>query len=148
MMKKIATIGLFFILGAFQVQQSLCLTDNSMADDTKSSDRIAVAAVGDSAHAEISMTAGRAPYYLIFDENGIFLKSIKNPAQSRGRRASAGVVDLLLKESCTTVIAGKFGNKMQNQLKANRIQYHVRKGIAVKVVQAFLKDKRSENAQK
>jgi len=132
----------------FQVQYSLSNPLHSNADSTKSTNKIAVAAIGDSVNSEISTIAGRAPYYLIFDENGSFLKSLKNPAQSRGHRASSGVIDLLIKESCRTVIAGNFGVKMLNQLKANKIEYVELQGNAKKTVQTFIKNKRSENAQK
>ena len=150
MRKKITTCFLLFFLSVlfFQAQQSLSNPSNSEANSAKSSNRIAVAAVGDSANSEISTISGRAPYYLIFDGNGVFVKSIKNSAQSRGRGASSGVVDLLVKESCKTVIAGKFGDKMKNQLKANKIEYHEQEGIAQKAVQTLIKNQRSKNAQK
>ncbi|MBN1615885.1 MAG: hypothetical protein JW875_01130 [Spirochaetales bacterium] len=146
MRKKLITICILLFFGTlfFKVQQSLPNTSNSDADGAKSLNKIAIAAVGDSVNSEISMIAGRAPYYLIFDGNGVFLKSIKNPSQSSGRRSSLGVVNLLLKESCQTVIAGNFGGKMQNQLKANKIEYYEHKGIVIKVVQKFIKN-RSKN---
>lgn len=151
MREKITIISLLFFFSVLflQAQQSLAANpSNSEADSAKSSNRIAVAAVGDSANSEISTISGRAPYYLIFDGNGVFLKSIKNPGQSRGGRASSAVVDMLLKESCNIVMAGKFGDKMTGQLKANKIEYYVRTGTAREVVQKFIKDKGSKDAQK
>ncbi|MBN2089463.1 hypothetical protein JW964_07610 [candidate division KSB1 bacterium] len=150
MKNKLTTLCvlLFFVTLFVQVQSSFSLSINSDADSTKSSSKIAVAAVGDSANSAISTTAGRAPYYLLFDGNGIFIKFVKNPAQNLGRRASSGVVDLLLQESCKIVMAGRFGDKMQNQLKANKIQYYERVGNAKQTVQTFIKDRRSENVQK
>ena len=140
MRKKITIISLLFFFSVlfFQAQQSLAHPSNSEADSAKSSHKIAVAAVADSANSEISTISGRAPYYLIFDGNGVFLKSIKNPAQSRGRRASSGVADLLVKESCKIVIAGKFGDKMKGQLEANKIEYYERKDIAREAVQKLI----------
>jgi len=49
------------------------------------------------------------------------------------------VVNLLLKESCKTVIAGKFGDKMLYQLKESKIEYYEREGIARKVIQELIK---------
>ncbi len=121
------------------VQQCLAITNSMDMHNQKSSDRIAIAAVGDSASSEISEKAGRAPYYLIFDGNGEFIKSIKNPSQTRGRRASSGVVDLLVKESVKTVIAGKFGSKMKKLLDTNKIKFHQHTGIAIEVVDALIK---------
>ncbi len=120
------------------VQQCLAITDSLDVHNQKSSDRIAIAAIGDSVTSEISERAGRAPYYLIFDGNGEFIKSIKNPSQKQGRRASSGVVDLLLKESVKTVIAGKFGDKMKKLLKTNKIEFHQQTGIVIEVVDELI----------
>jgi len=117
-------------------------------DSLKTSSRIAIAAVGDSVTSEISKRAGRAPYYLVFDGNGVFLKSLKNPSQNRGRGASSGVVNLLIKESVKTVIAGKFGDKMKKLLEMNKIEYHEHAGIAKEIVEKIIKNKRSKNEQK
>ena len=131
-----------------QVQQCLSITRNSDVDNLKSSNRIAIAAVGDSVTSEISKRAGRAPYYLVFDGNGVFLKSLKNPFQNRGHGASSGVVNLLIKESVKTVIAGKFGDKMKKLLETNKIEYHEHAGIAKEIVETIIKNKRSKNEQK
>ena len=106
---------------------------------TKSSCTIAVAAVEETANSQISEIAGKAPYYLIFDEKGILLQSIKNPAQNSRRNSSSLVDAFLVQESCKTVIAGKFGTKMQKQLKANNIQFYEHEGIAKEVLQSFTK---------
>lgn len=120
-------------------QQCLAITNSLDMHNQKSSDRIAIAAVGDSATSEISERAGRAPYYLFFDGNGVFLKALKNPSQKQGRRASSGVVDLLLNESVKTVIAGKFGDKMKNLLRTNKIEFYQHTGIARKVINELIK---------
>jgi len=120
------------------VQQCLAITDSLDIHNQKSSDRIAIVAVGDSVTSEISERAGRAPYYLIFDGNGDFIKSLKNPSQMRGRRASSGVVDLLVKESVKTVIAGKFGDKMKKLLETNKIEFHQHTGIVIEVVDELI----------
>ena len=147
MRKNLRTFCLVLFLSTFffQVQHALSITPNSDADSSKSSNKIAIASVGDSVTSKISEKAGRAPYYLIFDGKGVFLKSIKNPAQNRGRGASSWVVDLLVKESVKTVIAGRFGDKMKNLVKANKIEYHERAGITKETVETFLKNKRSKN---
>jgi predicted Fe-Mo cluster-binding NifX family protein len=122
-----------------QVPLCLSFSPNSDEGNSQSSNIIAIAAVGDSASSEISEKAGRAPYYLFFDGNGDFKKSLKNPSQKRGRRASSGVVDLLIKESVKTVIAGKFGDKMKRLLKSNKIEFRQHTGIAKEVVDKIIK---------
>jgi predicted Fe-Mo cluster-binding NifX family protein len=141
MKKYLRTFWLLFFFGTLflQAQQSLSFIANSYGVSMNSPDNIAIATVGETVNSEISPVAGRSPYYLIFDENGVLLKSIKNSALSRGRSASSIVVDLLLKESCKIVIAGQFGDNMQNQLKANDIEYFEREGIASEVLQTFIK---------
>ena len=145
MRENLRTTYLVIFLSTFflQFQQSL-----SFYDDSKSSTRIAIAAVGDSASSEISKRAGRAPYYLVFDGNGVFLKAVRNASQMQGRGASFEVINLLLKESVKTVIAGNFGDKMKNLLKTNKIEYFERSGIAKEIVETFTKNKTSKNAQK
>ena len=150
MRKNLRTFCLVLFVSAFfmQAQQGLSIKRNSDVDNSKSSNRIAVAAVGDSVTSEISKVAGRAPYYLVFDGNGVFLKSLKNPSLSQRRGASSVVVGLLKKESVKTVIAGKFGYKMKKLLETNKIEYHEHSGIAKDIVEAIVKNKRSKNEKK
>ena len=147
MKENLNTIFLALFFGVFFLNGKQCLSiiPNSDMDNSKSSNRIAIAADGDSITSEISMRAGRAPYYLIFDKEGVFLKAIKNPSLMQGGGASSVVVDLLVKESVKTVIAGKFGDKMKKQLKANKIKYHERTGIINEIVETIVKNKRSKD---
>ncbi|MCD6564540.1 MAG: hypothetical protein J7K53_01215 [Bacteroidales bacterium] len=136
---------LFFSTFFLQGKQCLSITPNSDVDNLKSSNRIAIAADGDSVTSEISMRAGRAPYYLLFDKKGVFIKAIKNPSLMQGGGASSVVVNLLVKESVKTVIAGKFGDKMKKQLETNKIKYHERTGIIKEIVKTIVKNKRSKD---
>jgi len=146
MKKNLSTIflAIFFSVFFLHSKQCLSVTRNSDVDNSKSS-RIAIAADGDSVTSEIGMRAGRAPYYLLFDKKGVFIKAIKNPSLMQGGGASSVVVNLLVKESVKTVIAGKFGDKMKKQLKANKIKYHERTGIIKEIVKTIAKNKRSKD---
>ena len=124
---KAFCVLLFFVAMFLLVQPSLSLAANN----------IAVAAAGENENSEISPVAGRAPYYLIFDENGVFVKFIENSGRSSRRDSSSAVVDLLLKESCKTVIAGQFGEKMKSRLRANRIEFYERTGTVRNVLKTF-----------
>jgi len=150
MKKNLRTFCLVLFVSAFflQAQQCLSITPNSDVDSLKTSSRIAIAAVGDSVTSEISKMAGRAPYYLFFDKNGVFLKALKNPSQNRRRGANSGVVNLLIKESVKTVIAGKFGYKMKKLLETNKIEYQEHAGIAKEIMEMIIKNKRSKNDKK
>ncbi len=140
MSDKIKTLSLILFLGAvfLQVQPSLSVALDQATDQKKEKGHIAVAALGDGPESEISSNAGRAPYYLIFNDKGVLLKSIENPALDRRGGASRVVLELLLKESCTTVIAGNFGDRMEAQLRANDIEYYKRDGIVKEVLKAFV----------
>ena len=139
---------LFFSAFFLQGKQCLSITPNSDMDKSKSLNRIAIAADGDSVSSEISMRAGRASYYLIFNKKGVFLKAIKNPSLMQGGGASSVVVNILIKESVKTVIAGKFGDKMKKQLEANKIEYLEYTGISKEIVETIIKTKRNQDEQK
>ncbi|MDD4143824.1 MAG: NifB/NifX family molybdenum-iron cluster-binding protein [Prolixibacteraceae bacterium] len=128
---------LLFIVMACRIQQGLSSESDYTVTDKKVTGKIAVAADGDNENSEISDIAGRAAWLLIFDGNGNFLKSIRNPALNIGGGASTEVVNLLVRESCKIFIAGQFGFKMEAQLKANNIDYYIKQGSAKNVVQKF-----------
>ena len=143
-MKKFKIVYLVFILTAIftQEQQGLALDNKTDKTNVKSSGKIAVASVGKTETSAISDQAGRAPYILIFNCNGIFIKAIKNPAQNKKGQASAIVTSLLKKESVTTFIAANFGAKMENNLKAARIAYYQHSGSAKEAVKTIIKNKK------
>lgn len=119
---------------------SACKTQQSFSETVSTETKpgkVAVAAVGDDENAEISDIAGRAPYFLLFDGEGNFLKSIRNPALNKRGGASTEVVSLLMKESCKTLIAGRFGAKMQSRLDANNMKYYQMKGIVKNAIEKF-----------
>lgn len=146
---RIFYLVLFLSTFVMLFQQCQSVKRVSLGENLKSSNRIAIAAINDSVTSEISKVAGRAPYYLIFDGNGVFLKSLKNPSQNQRGGASSGVVAILIKESVKTVVAGKFGDKMTKQLETKKIEYHVHAGIAKDIVKTIIKNKRSKkNVQK
>ena len=141
MKAKLRIIYLFLILSTYFIQVHPCLSfqSNSESDSLQSLIKIAFAADGDSVTSKVSKRAGRAPYYLVFDGNGVFLKSIKNPSHKQGRGAGSTVVDLLKEESIKTVIAGKFGDKMIKLLETNKIEYHEHRGFVKEILAIFLK---------
>lgn len=143
MKKSISILCLFMLAGTLliQAQQRRPGRVKYNTPDAISSVNIAIASTGDNIDSQISPQAGRAPFYLIFDEKGNLLKSLKNPALNYGGGASSVVVDLLIKEECSAVIAGQFGDKMLNQLRINKIEYLEQKGVAKDVLQTFLKEK-------
>ena len=133
---RIVYLVLFLSMIFMQEHQSLAGT---IKDDAKSPDKIAVAAESGTESSKISDKAGRAPFFLIFDGSGAFIKAIKNPAQYQQGGASSRVATLLKKESVKTLIAVKFGAKMENNLKAAGIEYLEHSGTAKEVVESIIK---------
>ena len=151
MRENLRIFYLALILCAFLMlfQQCHSIKGVSVVENSRSSNRIAIAAVGDHVGSEISKVAGRAPYYLIFDGNGVFLKSLKNPSQNQSGGASSVILDILIKESVKTFVAGKFGDKMKRQLETHNLKYHEHAGIARDIVQTIIKNRRNKkNVQK
>ena len=91
--------------------------------------KIAVAAYQKSETAEISVHAGRAPFYLIFDERGTLLEILKNPFSIGGGGAGFGVAKMLADKQIQVVVAREFGSNMIDSLKEKGIQTYEMKGI-------------------
>ena len=137
MKKNLRIVYLVLFLSMIFMQQQGFAGTNKY--DAKSPDKIAVAAESETESSKISDKAGRAPFFLIFDGSGAFIKAIKNPAQYQQGGASSRVTTLLKKESVKTLIAVKFGAKMENNLKAAGIKYLEHSGTAKEVVESIIK---------
>ena len=136
MKKNLKIIYLVLFCGILiPAQPGLSAMDKPGAESTVN---IAVAAENSTESSSISDKAGRAPYFLIFDGSGAFIKAIKNPAQYKQGGASSSVTALLKKESVKTFIAVNFGAKMKTNLKAAGIEYHEHTGIAKEVVETII----------
>jgi len=92
--------------------------------------KIAIASEKNDEKSEVCSTAGRSPYYLIF-ENNKKIKSIKNPFAFGGGGAGFGVVQMLFNEKIDIVISGKFGEKMISALEEKGIKYKVVQNMTV-----------------
>lgn len=82
--------------------------------------RIAIAKLGKKEDSEISEKAGRAPYYLIY-ENDKLIEVWKNPFAVGGGGAGSSVAKVMETKGVQKVIAGKFGEKMEAALKERNI---------------------------
>jgi predicted Fe-Mo cluster-binding NifX family protein len=64
----------------------------------------------------VAVQAGRAPHYLIYDEGKNFMESISNPFAVGGGGAGFGVAKMLADKDVEIVIAGQFGDKMEQAM--------------------------------
>lgn len=85
--------------------------------------RIAIAALKKKENSQISMKAGRAPYYLIFNEKFEFLETVSNPFSRGGGGAGFGVAKMLADKKVEMVVAGEFGENMISALKERGMKY-------------------------
>jgi len=103
--------------------------------------KIAVATTCSEKDAAISQQAGRTPYFLFFDDKGIFLETAENPSRDQSRNAGPNAALFLADKGVTLVIAGDFGSKMKEALEEHHIQYVKKTGVAYDVVQSIIQDR-------
>lgn len=84
---------------------------------------IAVASESPEATGQISTVAARAAYFLFFDKDGDLLEAAVNPYADVAGGAGPRAARFLIDKHIQVVIAGHFGSKMSNALKAENIQY-------------------------
>jgi len=93
--------------------------------------RIAVASEGRDENAMVSMVSGRAPYYIIFEDENI-IEVIKNPFAFGGGGAGFGVSQMLINKGVQVVISGRFGPNMASSLTSRNVKIVELQGITVK----------------
>ena len=100
--------------------------------------KIAIASTGKNENSEVSPVAGRAPYFLVY-ENGELVKTIKNPFALGGGGAGFAVAKMLKDEGIDTVVAGHYGENMIGALEEKNIKRKELYDITVKEVLEELK---------
>jgi len=84
--------------------------------------KIAIASLGEEISSEISPQAGRAPFYLIF--NNKKLEEVwKNPFNIGGGGAGFSVAKIIADKKVDKVIAGRIGDKMEDALRDKNISF-------------------------
>lgn len=101
--------------------------------------KIAVATLGKDENSDISERAGRSPYYLIFDENGKVIETIKNPFAMGGGGAGFGVAKMLADKGVDTIVAGRFGENMIEAIKSRGLEYIEAKGRIKEALMKIIK---------
>jgi len=84
--------------------------------------KIAIASEGEKNDSKISLNGGRAPYYLIFEDNKL-IEAVKNPFIKGSGGAGWSVAYMLAEKKVDLVIAGKLGPNMITALKEKGIEY-------------------------
>jgi predicted Fe-Mo cluster-binding NifX family protein len=100
--------------------------------------RIAVAALKKKESSEIATQAGRAPFYLVFDESGTLVETLNNPFSRGGGGAGFGVAKMLADKEVDIVVAGQFGENMLDAFKERGLRSHELEGPALDAVRSLL----------
>ncbi len=102
---------------------------------------IAVVSEGKTLEAAVSHLAARGSYFLIVDSEGKLLEAVENSYKDTREGAGISAANFLAEKNVTIVIAGNFGNKMKNALKAKEIAYFEFEGTGEKAITEILEKK-------
>ena len=90
---------------------------------------IAIASTKKDFKGNISDQGGRAPYYLLIDEQNKILEVLKNPFARGGGGAGFSVAKMLEQKNVNKLISGKIGANMQGALQEKNIEYVSASGL-------------------
>jgi predicted Fe-Mo cluster-binding NifX family protein len=89
--------------------------------------KIAIGSTGKDISSNISDIAGRAPYYLIFEDKKL-IETIDNPFSFGGGGAGLSTAKMLADKNIDLVIAGRFGPKMISAMEEKNMKYRAMEG--------------------
>ncbi len=113
-MKKVILAGLVVFL--------LMMSVFALAGEGKT-ERIAVAANGQTPASTVGKQPGRSPFFLIFDEKGTFVQGIENPYyKEQAGGAGISVADFLANKGVTVIVAEAYGPRIVEVLKGKGIR--------------------------
>jgi predicted Fe-Mo cluster-binding NifX family protein len=72
---------------------------------------VAVAANGKTASASVSSQAGRSPFFLLFDKQGILVEAVDNPYKD-ARNAGIPALEFLASKGVNVLVAEGFGSRI------------------------------------
>ncbi|MFW0837645.1 MAG: NifB/NifX family molybdenum-iron cluster-binding protein [Candidatus Komeilibacteria bacterium] len=95
--------------------------------------KIAIASLGKDANSEISPQAGRAPYYLIF-EDGELVEVWKNVFSVGGGGVGLAIAKIMGDKNVEKIISANFGEKIKEALKEKGIDFAIKTGVIKDIV--------------
>ena len=95
--------------------------------------KIAIASLKDDVNSEVSPQAGRAPYYLIFD-NKELIEAWKNPFTIGGGGAGPAVARYMSEKGVEKIVAGNLGGNMESALTSHGIEFIKKNDVLIQDV--------------
>ena len=92
--------------------------------------KIAIATIEDKEDSQISERAGRAPFYLLFNEKGEVIESIKNAFAVGGGGAGFSIAKMLADKGVDIAVAGTLGDNMTKALEERGVKQLEKTGVA------------------
>ncbi len=90
--------------------------------------KIAIASLGKDVNSEISPQAGRAPYYLIFEDDKL-IEVWKNVFATGGGGAGPAVAKVMSDKKVVKIISVKLGEKMEAALLEKGVEFEEKSGV-------------------
>jgi predicted Fe-Mo cluster-binding NifX family protein len=133
------------VIKVVQGQVSAALPENAAVANHKAmtvagKGKIAVAANGETASAPVSVQAGGAAFFLIFDKEGKLIETLTNPEKNAATPGPAAV-DFLAGQGATVIVAEGFGPRIVEVMKGKGIRAMSFKGSAEEAVKNILQVK-------
>jgi len=100
--------------------------------------KIAVASKTSDINASITKRGARAPYYLLFNDQGELLEAVSNPFSEVDRGAAPRAAGLLADKGVTLLAAGDFGPRFISELKQEGIDHVQRSGQASDIIRQLI----------
>jgi predicted Fe-Mo cluster-binding NifX family protein len=116
----------------------LLLVPASARGEQAAEGKIAVATQGDTVASRVSPQAGFSPFFLLFDQRGILIETLKNPAQSGGMGSGTAAVDFLAKKDVKVIVAEGFGSRIVEYITGKGMKPVEYKGNAADAVKRVL----------
>lgn len=96
--------------------------------------KIGIAAMGKTLDDQVSGQFGRCPYFVVIDSETLAFTASPNPGKDMPGGAGPAAVQALADSGVEVAVAGKFGPKAEQALKAAGLRYVEAKGLVREAV--------------